>query len=323
MKIIITVLALFLFSNLFAKENATWIKSAYFRGYDPITKKVYSTKDVEQLAERLKTNNLKYAYIFAGPYQKSGHLPDYAFSKKAKENIAILKKIYPEVKILPWIGGIQNKTVSLERKGWVKNAITDTVRLIKMMPVDGIHLDLEYVLYSGTKFNYDKLGAEEYSKQWVLFHKKLRLALPESFISSVVVSIASGTKPWKHKHTLNEIKEISSFVNQISFMFYETSLMDLKDYNDNLKEQILMIKDLKNFSANQSQYLIGLGIFNEEANLKTYRDLGFKNLPSTLGLMQKIENSTGKKEDIVDGFAIYCEWMTTEQEWRELRSYLK
>jgi len=173
------------------------------------------------------------------------------------------------------------------------------------------------------KFNFDKLGAEEYSKQWVLFHKKLRQALPESFISSVAVSIASGAKPWKHKHTLNEIKEISSFVNQISFMFYETSLMDLKDYNDNLKEQILMIKDLKNFSANQSQYLIGLGIFNEEANLKTYRDLGFKNLPSTLGLMQKIENSTGKKEDIVDGFAIYCEWMTTEQEWRELRSYLK
>ena len=131
MKIIINVLALFLFSNLFAKENASWIKSTYFRGYDPITKKLHSTKDVEQLAERLKTNNIKYAYIFAGPYQKDGHLPDYAFSKKAKESIAILKKIYQEVKILLWIVGVQNKTIYLERTEWVKNAISDKVRLIK------------------------------------------------------------------------------------------------------------------------------------------------------------------------------------------------
>jgi len=322
-KIIIKILALFLFFNLFAKENSTWIKSTYFRGYDPITNKLHSTKDVEQLAERLKMNNIKYAYIFAGPYQKDGHLPDYTFSNKAKENIAILKKIYPKVKILPWIGGVQNKTVYLERKEWVKNAIIDTVKLIKTMPVDGIHLDLEYVIYSGAKFNYNKLSPGSYSQYWALFHKELRLALPESFISSVIVSIASGTKPWKYKHTLNEIKEISSFVDQISFMFYETGLMDLKDYDDNLKEQILMIKELKSLPTNRSQYLIGLGIFNEEPNLKAFRDLGFKNLPLTLKLVQKTENNTKQKEVIVDGFAIFCEWMTAEQEWKQLRSYLK
>lgn len=323
MKIIISVLVLFLFSNLFAKENAAWIKSTYFRGYDPITKKLHSTKDVEQLATRLKTNNLKYAYIFAGPYQKDGHLPDYAFSKKAKESIAILKKIYPEVKILPWIGGVQNKTVYLERKEWVENAIFDTVKLIKNMPIDGIHLDLEYVLYPGAKFNDNKLSAEKYSRHWVLFHKEIRQALPESFISSVIVSTASGTKPWKHKQKLDEIKEISSSIDQISFIFYETSLMDLKNYDDSLKEQILMIKELKSLPTNRIQYLIGLGIFNEEQNLKAYRDLGFKNLPLTLGLLQEIENNVAPQETIVDGFAIFCEWMTTEREWAQLRSYLK
>jgi len=322
-KIIISVLALFLFFNLFAKENATWIKSTYFRGYDPITKKLHSTKDVEQLAIRLKTNNIKYAYIFAGPYQKDGRLPDYAFSKKAKESILIFKKIYPEVKILPWIGGVQNKTVFLERKEWVKNAIFDTVKLVKNMLIDGIHLDLEYVLYPGAKFNDNKLSAENYSRYWVLFHKELRLALPESFISSVVVSTVSGAKPWKHKHTLDEIKEISSSVDQTSFMFYETGLMDLKNYSDNLKEQIIMIKELKSLPANRSQYLIGVGIFNEEQNLKGYRDLGFKNLPLTLGLLQKIENNTEPQKAIVDGLAIFCEWMTTEREWVQLRSYLK
>ena len=315
MRVIINILALLLCFNLFAKENATWIKSTYFRGYDPITKKRHSTKDVEQLAIRLQINNIKYAYIFAGPYQKDGRLPDYAFSKTAKNSIAILKKIYPEVKILPWIGGVQNKTVYLERKEWVKNAILDTVKLIKNMPIDGIHLDLEYVLHSGVKFNHNKLSVGRYSKYWSQFHKKLRQALPDIFISSVVVSTATGTKPWKYKHTLNEIKELSFIVDQISFMFYETGLMDLKDYSDNLKEQITMIKELKILPINRSQYLIGVGIFNEESNLKSYRDLGFKNLPFILGLLQK--------ESVVDGLAIFCEWMTTEREWNQLRNYLQ
>lgn len=321
MKIIIIFLALSLSRNLFATENSTWIKSTYFRGHDPISLKPHSIKDVERLAQRLKANHIKYAYIFAGPYQNDGHLPSYAFSKKAKENIAILKKNYPQIKILPWIGGVQNKTVHLEREKWTKNAIADTAKLLKVMPIDGIHLDLEYVLYpEAAKFNHNRLSAKDYSLYWVKFHKQLRLTLPKSFISSAIVSIASGTKPWKHKHSLNEIKELSAIVDQISFMFYETSLMDMKDYNDNLKEQILQIKELKSSPDNRSQYLIGLGVFDEEKNLKAYRDLGFKNLPLTLKLLQAAQNEVGLKKPLVDGFAIFCEWMTTELEWQQLRT---
>lgn len=323
MKVIIVALALFLLRNLFATENSAWIKSTYFRGHDPSTLKPYSIKDVEQLAQRLKTNHIRYAYIFAGPYQNDGHLPAYAFSIKAKESIAILKKTYPQIKILPWIGGVQNKTVHLEREKWINNAIADTVKLLKIMPIDGVHLDLEYVHHPRAKFNRNRLSTKDYSLYWVKFHKQLRLFLPETFISSVIVSIASGTKPWKHKHTLSELKELSSVVDQISFMFYETSLMELKDYKDNLKEQILLIKELKSLASNRSQYLIGLGIFDEEKKLKAYRDLGFQNLPLTLKTLQEVENEIGQKKPVVDGFAIFCEWMTTEREWKQLRAHLE
>lgn len=307
----------------YAKENAIWIKSTYFRGHDPITKKGFTSKEVEDLALRLKTNHIRYAYIFAGPYENDGHLPVYAFSRKAKESIAILKRIYPEIKILSWIGGVQNKTVHLERTEWIKNTIADTIRLIKLMPVDGVHLDLEYVLYPENKFNQKKLNAHDYSEHWVQFHKQLRLALPKAFISSVVVSSALGTKPWKHKHTLNDIKDLSSVVDQMSFMFYETSLMELKVYESSLKEQIKQIKDLKNSVSNRSKYLIGLGIFNEEKRLHSYRDLGFKNLPLTLKLLKEAEQEMGQNKPVIDGLAIYCEWMITNIEWNQLRDHLK
>lgn len=306
-----------------AKENATWIKGTYFRGYDPVTKRNLTPKDVESLALRLKTNHIRYAYFFAGPYGNDGHLPSYAFSDKAKKNIAILKRIYPELKVFPWVGGIQNKTVYLERPNWVKNAIADTVKLTQTMPVDGIHLDLEYVLYPDSKFNHKKLSTDNYGGHWVQFHKLLRLALPKVFISAVVVSTASGTRPWKHKHSLNEIKELSSVVNQMSFMFYETSLMEMKEYRNGLKEQLQQIKDLKSAVQNQSEYLIGIGIFSEEKKLKSYRDLGFRNLPVTLKLLQEVEKEINPKKSIIDGLAIYCEWMTSDLEWNQLRSYLE
>ena len=147
--------------------------------------------------------------------------------------------------------------------------------------------------------------------------------MPKAFISVVVVSTASGTKPWKHKHSLSEIKELSSVVNQMSFMFYETSLMEMKVYRENLKEQLQQIKHLKKIDQNLSKYLIALGIFGEEKKLQSYRDLGLENLPITLKILQEVEREINQKEPIIDGLAIYCEWMTTDLEWNQLRGYLK
>jgi hypothetical protein len=307
-----------------AKENATWVKSIFFRGFDPTTKKKLTVKDVEDLAMRLKANHVRYAYIFSGPYENDGHLPSYVFSLQAKESIKILKKIYPELKVLPWIGGIQNKTVHLERVDWVKNAIFDTAKLVNDMAMDGIHLDLEYVLYPSPAFNRNQLDTSNYGMHWVKFHKLLRLALPNEFISGVVVSTASGTKPWKHKHSLNEVKEVSLILNQISFMYYETNIHELKAYKENLKEQLQQIKILKSeFKQNSPQYLIGVGTFSDQKALKDYRDLRFENPPTTLKLVKELEQEISPKISIIDGLAIYCEWMTNEQEWSELRSFLE
>ena len=147
--------------------------------------------------------------------------------------------------------------------------------------------------------------------------------MPKAFISSVVASTASQTKPWKHKHTLNEVKELSTVIDQMSFMFYETSLMELKVYEGSLKEQVQQIKDLKSFASNRSKFLIGVGVFNEEKRLQSYRDLGFKNLPLTVKLLQEAEQTIGLNKSVIDGLAIYCEWMTTDLEWGQLRNYLR
>ena len=79
-----------------------------------------------------KKNNIKYTYIFAGPFDTEGFLPSYSFSETAINSVKLLKHYYPEIVILPWIGGIQNKTVFLNDSLWVKNVINDSKRLINI-----------------------------------------------------------------------------------------------------------------------------------------------------------------------------------------------
>ena len=116
------------------------------RGYKPSTGEKISNEHIKEYAETLKNNKIKYAYLFAGPYGEDGHLPEYAFSEIAVNSVKTLKGYYPEIVILPWVGGVQNKTVYLNDSLWVNNALIDTRKLLNTLDVPGVHIDLEFIL---------------------------------------------------------------------------------------------------------------------------------------------------------------------------------
>lgn len=207
---------------------------------------------------------------------------------------------------------------------WVQNAIRDMARLVKVLPVDGIHLDLEYILYPEKKFNFKKIGSNIYAAHWITFHKLLRNSLPNTFLSTVVVSSATGTKPWKYKHSFDDIKKISPIMDQISFMFYETNIHDQHLYRENLLEQLQQIQKIKaEYKENVPLYLLGIGTFDSEKKLQNYRDLRFENNFITLTVLKELEEKINFPKSIIDGLAIYSEWETTDSEWEDLHSFLK
>src|SRR5688572_27641804 len=107
------------------QNNAIWAESLYFRGARPTSGEVLTESHIERYANTLKKNKVKYAFIFSGPYGIDGRLPFYAFSETAINSVKRFKHYYPDIVILPWIGGIQNKTVHLGDSLWEKNAIAD------------------------------------------------------------------------------------------------------------------------------------------------------------------------------------------------------
>lgn len=307
--------------KLFGQENAIWTESIYLRGYKPSTKERLQQTHLENFAKTLKRNKVKYAYMFAGPYQKDGRLPAYPFSDLAKNSIKTIKRLYPEIIILPWIGGVQNSTVYLGDSLWVQNALADTEKLIKTLGVPGVHIDFEFYVkgdpYLDTRISAEKpLDMEYYGNNVNSFHKNLREILPEAFISSVVVATSPDTKPWKRKTSMEELRTLVKYVDQLSFLFYDTQINRQEVFRENCEYLMDDIQQLKALGTN-TQFLVAIGTFVNRKELQKYRDLEIENIPNSLNVIKESTLAVNDKERILDGIAIYCDWETDEQEWKD------
>ena len=213
------------------QENAIWSEVVFFRGYYPSTGVGLTGNHIKKHAKTLKKYNIKYTYIFAGPFDTEGFLPNYSFSNTAINSVKLLKHYYPEVVILPWIGGIQNKTVFLNDSTWVKNALNDSKRLIDTLSVPGLHFDFEFIVpgddyLDKTVVRYGSGDIDAYGNNVNKFFKKFRDLMPNTFVSSVVVTTSPGAKPWKRKTTMDELNILTKYVDQLSFLYYDTFLSD-------------------------------------------------------------------------------------------------
>jgi len=308
-------------AHLFGQENAVWTESIYLRGYKPSSGEKLTDAHLKNYAKILEDNRIKYAYLFAGPYQKDGHLPDYPFSYLAKESVKKLKQYYPEIIILPWIGGVQNKTVYLGDSTWVENALQDTKKMVQFLDVPGVHIDFEYILkgdsYLDTTIEMEKFGDKDnYGDNVNSFHKTLRLLIPDSFVSSVVVATAPDTKPWKRKTSIDELLELTSYVDQISFLYYDTYISSQNLFKKNCVEQIKDIETLKK-SNPYVQYLLSIGTFINRPELRKYRNLKIESISNSLETIKQSTIQVNATNKLIDGISIFCDWQTENEEWNE------
>lgn len=307
------------------QENAIWVESVFLRGYHPSDLSRLTDADLVNLAATLQNNNISYAYLFAGPFSREGFLPEYSFSDTAVQSVKTLEELYPGIVILPWVGGIQNKTVFLNDSTWVKNALADSKRLINSLNVPGLHFDFEFILKGDefldrTEVKGGSGDIDAYGKNVNEFHRKFREMMPEAFVSSVVVSTSPGTKPWKRKTSMEELTELTKFIDQLSFLYYDTNLGTQKEFEENCIALLIDIQKLKQ-TLPSVQYLVSIGTFINAPELRKYRNMKIENIPNSLKTIRSSEKGISTTERIVDGISIFCNWETDENEWDEIRKY--
>jgi hypothetical protein len=312
-------------SASYGRNLAVWSRSIFFRGYAPTSGEALTEENLGEFARTLKENHVNYAYIFSGPYSVDGALPDWTISPRAIASIKQIKNLYPELQILPWVGGIEGRTTQLVDPVWREKALKATRQLVEQLSVDGIHVDFEKIDFAQGRGPAEDVARADsegraYAQGVIDFHRELRQQLPQLFVSSVVVSTAPGTVPWKRKHTSQELRELFPLVDQISFLFYDTSIKEPQEFEDAMRIQLEQIRDLKmQMSGKVPQVLLAIGSFINEPELRHYRDLEIESIPNTLQLLKKQLALVKSPLRLIDGLAIYCEWHTEPEEWRQIR----
>ncbi len=305
------------------QENAAWARSMFFRGHAPTTGEPLRPEDVTEFATTLRDAGIKYAYVFSGPFRADGSLPDWATSATARRSIERMQSVHPGLEVLPWVGGLQGKTVRLHDPAWRATALDAVGRLFATLPIDGVHFDFELVLPDEPYLRDDAAApdaAAGYAGGLLGFHQDARARFPRRFLSSVVVSTASATKPWKRKHTVAEATALARTVDQLAFLFYDTGIGDPSTYERGLDEQLRHFQAIERaLGADTPQLLLAVGTFVNEEPLRKYRDLAVENVPHTLALVRRRLAAIAPGRQLVDGLAVYCEWHTEAAEWQQLR----
>jgi hypothetical protein len=307
------------------QQNAVWVQSWFFLGHQASTKKPLQDAHIVELAAHLRRAGMRYAFIFAGPFQRDGTLPGYAFSDTARRTVERLAQLAPEVIVLPWVGGVQDKTVFLDDPRWVDTAVREAKRLVETLGVRGAHFDFEYIspaleeVVRVVEVPQPRSPEADYGAHLVRFHARVRAAMPAAFISTVVPTTAPAVFPYKTRQTYDEVRELARYADQIAVLYYDTALHGQEAYEENLVAQLRDVEGWRrDLGTARREFLVGLGTFVNVEALRRYRDLAIENLPNEIATLKRALRRTGE-ECLVDGVALFCEWQTDEQEWNQFQ----
>lgn len=81
-------------------SHGAWTQSLFFRGFNPTTGAKLRMSDIVKLAEDAKSNQIRDLYLFAGPFNADGSIPEYAFSQTARGTVKRLRELAPQVRVL-------------------------------------------------------------------------------------------------------------------------------------------------------------------------------------------------------------------------------
>ena len=158
-----------------------------------------------------------------------------------------------------------------------------------------------------------------YPRNFNRFFDQLRRHLPHAFVSAVVPSTAPAMTSWKQPHSLAEVDELVTMVDQLIVTCYDTSIQDGGTFEENLAVQVDHFARWKTI-APETQLLVGVGTFVNVPRLRPYRNLQVESIESHFRALRRA--TTRHPDQVVDGSAVYGEWTTSARQWSRLRPFL-
>ena len=279
-------------------NNAIWIghgwmgDDGWFERNNRNKNDFRSVEKISALFKKLTDNKISTVYPHLCPAELNGKIAPY--DSRQVERFLDLAEQY-NIKVIPWIGGVFEKSARPADGKWRKNFVASVDELLKKHPrLAGVQVNIEPMPSGNTDF--------------LMLLKELH-----TVTQSKILSVAAYPPPTKwHQFPdvhweLTYIRQIAQNCNQLAVMMYDTAIPLEKFY-------IKLMTDWTNqltatVRSRGCELLLGIPAY-EDANVG-YHHPQVENINSAL---QGISASFRKNES--NGIAIYCEWEINADKWQ-------
>jgi len=286
-------------------KNGIWLQHGWMASDDWLERndkdigRFRSPENIQDLSKQLKKYGIRYAYPHACPCHINGKISEVNHEQVER----FLDHIGDEIKVIPWVGGVNGAQVDLADEKWRQTFVRSIASLLEQHPrLAGVQINVE-PLHSG-------------DAHFLLLLEELKQVIPEGKL----ISVAAYPPPtrwqpgtdvhWEESY----FREVAKRVDQMAPMMYDTSIILEKPY---IKLMEKWTKEVIEWSGD-AEVLLGIPAYADEG--VGYHHPEVENIESAL---KGIHAALSSYEDIPTnyaGIAIYSEWTMDEKRWQQVET---
>ncbi len=286
------------------QHNAVWAEHEWVG-------ETHTAKEYDDLAALLKREQITYLFPHVGPLNGDGTIPVDLYPNAATF-VSEMKARLPNLKILAWMGQEEKDgggPLDMSNSQTRDNIAAEAKLFTQQLGFDGIHYDIEPV----TNLNPHFIDLLDETRAAIGPDKMISVSAPKWAPAARVIPFVQavsgrGSAWWTSYYFLI----VSSYVNQLVIMMYNTGLPTASLYETLVKQETTHILDANNSATHPAQVLIGIPTYHD--NGPGFHDTA-ENMQSGL---QGVTDGLNSGESIshFGGVAIYPLWLTTQSDWQ-------
>ncbi|MBP9092880.1 hypothetical protein KBI23_17785 [bacterium] len=278
--------------------NGLWLRYYWYAG------KHNTAKEWDDMLERLRVNQIKYAYFHVLTTVSDGTLKLHKLENAQK----ITKAVHtgaPNTKAIAWVyigSAPQNGGVNLMKPETRANLVKEALWLVNECGFDGVQLDYEFC------FNGDK--------GLLSLLDETRAALKPGQLLSVDTPMWYPFILWGWSD--DYFKEVAKRCDQICVMGYDSYLYWPRAYAWLVAQQVVHVSTAADAANKNCKVIIGLPSYEDVTLAHHHKTESLAN--SLRGLNDGLADK-GTVRSNIEGIALFADYTTDEAEWKLYSDY--
>jgi hypothetical protein len=279
-------------------DNGIWLRRHWMH-------EAPTREEIAELASNLRARGIRRIYPFLGPMDAMGwpgwrskpglvrYVPEHAGAFLAE-----IKRIAPDIRVLPWTGGNLNADVRLDdeaqRRGFVEHA-----RRLIALGADGIHLNVEPL--------------PSWSPGYRELLRELKAAIGDRMLSIAAYPPPTSLHPFPDVHwELPFLRDVCMDADELTIMAYDTSVRSPPVFRDLITRWTReLVSNLPSPSAGGCEWLMGVPTYDDDTG---YHRPNVETIEYSLeGIIAGLR--AAQRPDNFRGVAIYASFTTDERKW--------